>query len=125
LIQVKIRQHLLNQAELASLVGDRIYPNYISETATHPAISYFRVSNVRPRIKDGHMGEARPRFQFDIWAKTYKQAVEVEMALLRALDGLESVDDVLRSEYAGGHESYEQDVKVHHFVVDYFIFYKE
>jgi hypothetical protein len=125
LIQAKIKQYLQAKTALTALVGTRIYPNYVPETSIHPAISYFMVSNVRPHIKDGHIGEAQPRFQFDIWADSYGQAVEVERELITALDDFNVVDGIYHSEYVGGNEAYEQAVKLHHFVVDYTIIYKE
>lgn len=125
MIQERIKQYLQSQSDLAALVGNRIYPNYLPENATYPAISYFRVSNIRPRVKDGHIGEAQPRFQFDIWAEKYAQAAEVERLLVSALDNIDFNADIYHSEYVGGSESYEQTVKLHHFMVDYLILYRE
>jgi|CZCB01.1.fsa_nt_gi hypothetical protein len=125
LIQTKIRQYLSTKTALVELVGTRIYPGYLPDSVVYPAISYSRVSNVRPRVKDGHIKEARPRFQFDVWAESYLEAGEIERHLIAALDNLTIVDGVFHSEYAGGHEVFEQEVKLHHFIVEYFILYKE
>lgn len=110
---------------LTTLIGSRLYPHYLPETVTYPAISFFRVSDIKPRTKLGRTEQSWPRFQFDIWADRYSQAVEVELALMTAMDVIDTVEGIDYVEYAGCTELYEQDVKLHHFAVDYQILYRE
>jgi hypothetical protein len=79
-LEEAIRTQLIHYAPLAALVGARIYGVWISETATLPAVSFLRISNAPIHHRSGsHFG--RVRFQFDGWAATYPETLELRKAI--------------------------------------------
>jgi hypothetical protein len=83
-LEEAIRTQLIHYAPLAALVGARIYGVWISETATLPAVSFLRISNAPIHHRSGsHFG--RVRFQFDGWAATYPETLELRKAIRGAL----------------------------------------
>lgn len=68
LINEAIRRHLIANAALVAVVGQRIYPNKLSQGVTYPAIAYRRAgkTTVEHLEEDngGHAGLAQFRIRF-------------------------------------------------------------
>jgi hypothetical protein len=77
---------LTGHAGLATLVGDRIYPEHLPQNPTCPAVTYFQVGGPRDHSLAGSSGLAVTRWQVDVWAPTYIEAKAVAEEVRLALD---------------------------------------
>jgi hypothetical protein len=86
-----IFEYLSNEPGVSALVDVRIFPAKLPEGVAYPSIVWHRISARRVDTYDafGNNYEAFAfvRVQFDAWAKSFDEAVEVGEALLAALSG--------------------------------------
>ena len=85
-----IAAFLIADGAIGAVVGDRIYPMFIPQGATLPCLTYQRISTPRIVTHDssGATGDlASPRFQFDAWAETQKEAKAISDVLRGVLHG--------------------------------------
>lgn len=131
-IEEALRYYLNNHSEVKALVNSRIYPFHTQAAATFPFITYRRISSERLITHDQTAsGLSSPRFQFDIMADTYDDALEVAEALRNALQGYKGkmgsgtgvqVGSVLP---ALEQHSDEPDKKKYRITVDYIVTHQE
>ena len=77
-------------AAIGVVVADRIYPDMIPQGAVIPCLTYQRISTPRIVTHDssGATGDlASPRFQFDAWSETGKEAKAISDVLRGVLHG--------------------------------------
>lgn len=88
-IKVALRQYLLTQVNVISLVGDRVHHNYRPQRGELPAVSFFGVSRTHRYNLEGTGRDNVPvdRIQIDCYARSADQAEEVADAVRAALDG--------------------------------------
>lgn len=82
--------YLSGYAGLTSLISTRVYGMRIPQSATLPCLSSQRVDTPRFTTHDssGASGDlASPRFQFDAWAETEKEAKAITEQVRAALNG--------------------------------------
>ena len=80
--------YLTGHAGLSALVGTRVYPEYLPDAPTYPAVVYQRVSGLASYTHDSAVGAGdfdRARIQFDCWADTYAGVKAVRAQLIAAL----------------------------------------
>ncbi len=86
-IESAIYNELSTTAEITAVVSTRIYPQVAPESAAYPFITFLVVSEV----PEHHMGGAAPltrvMMQFDVWAETHAERVDIAEVLRNALDG--------------------------------------
>lgn len=79
---------LTSDSQVFGKVGSRIYPIRLPEQFDVPACTYLLTQT--DSLTRGH-GESwslqRPNIQIDSWGHTFKEAVEVDAVILKALDG--------------------------------------
>lgn len=63
-----IRDYVLADATVASLIGTRIYPDQLPQKVTYPAAVILSVDIVRPNPLRGVASLASARVQFDVYA---------------------------------------------------------
>lgn len=81
---------LIADADIHAVVEDRIYPMMIPQGAVIPCLTYQRISTPRIVTHDssGATGDLiSPRFQFDAWSETQKEAKAITDALRKVLHG--------------------------------------
>lgn len=83
-IEAALVAELKAHAGLAALIGTRIYPLKLPQSATFPAVTYQRISGPRVSCMGGD-SLAHPRFQFDCWATGYLDALDVAAQVRAAL----------------------------------------
>jgi hypothetical protein len=122
-LEQAIKTYLLTKTALTNLVSTRIYYSTLPQTPTYPAISFFKVSNIRQHDLDVGSGY----YQFDVWTLTYIQGVEIaneiRLALQREkrnISGIEMIQGVYLNEI----DLYEPDTKLHHIALDMKILYR-
>ncbi|SRR6266516_815387 len=89
MIEADLVAYLLANAGLKALVADRIRPTKIPPVKLglgYPCVLFFTVTGSRDHTHDAVDGLRYPHFQFNCWAKTYKDAKLVAAAVAAALD---------------------------------------
>ncbi len=85
-----IASYLELHADMIAVVTGRVYALRIPQGATIPCLTFQRISTPRISTHDtsGATGDLiSPRFQFDAWAETQKEAKEITDALRGILNG--------------------------------------
>jgi len=85
-----IAAFLIADATIGGVVANRIYPMMMPQKVTLPCLTYQRISTPRIVTHDssGATGDlTSPRFQFDAWAETQKEAKAISDALRTVLHG--------------------------------------
>ncbi|OMD85615.1 hypothetical protein BSK49_19050 [Paenibacillus odorifer] len=123
-IETKLRDYLLSINEIQSLVGNRIYPGWLPEKPTYPAIAYLVISGVAHH----NIPVSYPRFQFSVFSTKYGEAKElaekIRSALQRYKGNMGGVR-VLQGVWEGSRDMYESDTKLYHIATDFKIIYRE
>ena len=91
-LEYALFDYLTTDPGLSALVDTRVFPGKIPEIGgeVFPAIAWNRISATRVRTYDPFEdfdAFTTARVQFDAWAKTWEEAVQVGEALLAALSG--------------------------------------
>lgn len=130
-IEEAITSHLTTNAGVAALVASRVYPKQMPQAPTYPAIVYHRISGPREHSQTGSSGLAHPRFQFDLYARSYAGAKNLSEKVRLAFDdfrgsmgggsGVE-VDAVFLEDDG---DDYDDDLQVYMFRVDYTFWHGE
>lgn len=123
-LEIAIKTYLLTKTALTNLVGQRIYYSTLPQTPTYPAISFFRVSNIRQHDLD--IGSCY--YQFDCWSLTYIQSVEIAKQIRFALQREKSVMSgipIVQGVFLNEQDFYENDTKLFHVALDVKIIYRE
>ncbi len=85
MIEQSLRDHLVDTAAVAALIGTRIYPGRLPQDVTFPAVSYQRITGGEENTHSG-AGPARALVQIDCWSDdTYGEALSVAEAVRAAL----------------------------------------
>lgn len=119
-IEQAIKEFLLTKI---STVGNRIYYSNLPQNPTYPAISFFRISNIRQHDIDS----GSVYYQFDVWTLTYIQGVELAEQIRFALQREKSVINnipVIQGVYLNEDDGYEPDTKLYHIAMDFKIIYR-
>lgn len=97
-IESGIVDYLNNNAGVLAAIGTRLYAIQLPQKdLTLPAVTFTRISTERVITHDQtHHGLASPRFQFDVYATTYQEALDVADALRTALLGYRGTWDSIR-----------------------------
>jgi hypothetical protein len=82
-----LREFILDDSAVASLVGTRMYPVSLPQAVTYPALTYSQVSGVRQYDLCGPTGRTKPRVSISSWARNYADARALADAVRRALNG--------------------------------------
>jgi hypothetical protein len=77
---------LQHNGPIASLVGDRIYPNFAERDSVHPCIIYTKIDGTDVKSADGSTDLTYSHFQVTCWADTYGEAVVLRDAVKACLD---------------------------------------
>ena len=86
-IEDALQYHLVNNADVAALIGTRAYPNVIPQDVALPALAYQVISRPGGMAHDGPTGIAWPRFQITAQADTFSEIVDLTNKVRVALDG--------------------------------------
>lgn len=70
-----------------AIFGERVYPDWISQTSPLPAATVSVASSVREQILSGHNAVTRSVVQIDLWSRTKSELVAAKEAVEALLDG--------------------------------------
>jgi len=122
-IEVALQNKLLENENLKNIVGERIYILKLPQNPVYPAVAYFKVSNPRHHAID----VAYPRFQFSVFAKTYKASKDLADLIrfvLQREKGITGGIPIIQGVYLNEIDLYESDTQLYHIACDYKIIYK-
>jgi len=127
-LETVLQARLSTFAGLMPLVGPRVYPLRLPQTATMPAVTYQRIDGPRESGIAGEHGMAHPRIQVDSWALTYggaKAVAEQVRAALQRWSDATTTPVVLDSFIGGEIDIYESDVELNRVSMDFIIWHRE
>ncbi len=128
MIEHALRSLLINDAEIESLVNEKIYYTQAIQEVQPPYIVLTKVSATRVHSHDGYSNLANPRIQFSVFAETYLEGKVIARAIQRILQGYRGVSENVHIQmclYMNEVDMYETQTGLHHVAVDYDIFHRE
>lgn len=126
-IEAVLATRLIEATGLAYL-GGRVYPKHLPENTPYPAIAYHRISTPREHSHDGPSGLAHPRFQFDLYARTYAGISELAEGVRASLDGYKGLlggVDVQGVFLEDDDDGYDDDLEVFWRRLDFTVWHNE
>ena len=86
-IEEQIYTRLSTDVDVVAIASTRIYPNQKPQNSALPAVTFRRVSALRPSAMNIDTGIVQARFQFDIWTDEKSGAYDTALALRTAVQG--------------------------------------
>lgn len=86
MIESYLHDIIASDTRFTSLARDRLYPVLLPKDPQLPAVTYQRITTRRDYTTTGAVALERIRLQFDIWARTHKQAKQLQAALVAILE---------------------------------------
>lgn len=84
---MSIQSSLFDTLKTITQVGTRIYPLVLPQNPTFPAIVYQRISSLDTSDIEGKESLDMGRFQIKVFAKTYKESVDIAELVKTAMQG--------------------------------------
>jgi hypothetical protein len=112
-IEQAIKTLLLNKKDLTDIVDRRINYSMLPQGSTYPHLTFFRYSNP----VDNDIDLAHTYLQFDSWALTYIEAInlaKVLRSIIKREKGIFSGIEIKQISFIGEGYNYEPDTKLHH-----------
>ena len=79
---------LENNTGVATMVGSRVFPQLVPQGQPAPAIAYQRISHIPEHSHSGFSSLTRTRFQLTLVGNTHAEALNLALAVRRALSGV-------------------------------------
>jgi hypothetical protein len=114
MLHEKVRDALLANADVTSLVGERIYPSIAPQSVTYPCILYRQVSRFYKSDTLGRDSMEHARFQIDCYSPTFTQTMEICAAVREAMD--------LKACELNYFEDYESETELYRIALDFSVF---
>ena len=105
-------------------VADRVYWLGALQGATLPYLTLSEISPGREYSHDGYSGIKRPRWQVSVFGSNYVQAKQTAEEVVAGMESWQA-DGVRVATVAGQADLYEEDTKIYHVPVSFFIHYEE
>jgi hypothetical protein len=89
MIEVALRQILINDVDVKAIAKDRVRPNELLQNETLPAVAFFLVDDEEEFCTDGPEGTQTAEYQFDCIGKStaYPELDRLKKAVKDALNG--------------------------------------
>lgn len=127
-IRPALRTFLLEDAAIAAVVIDRVYPGKIPQGVSATSIVYTRVSGGGDYHMQGLSGFARHRYQIDAWAPTGNGAASLADLIRDRIDGYRGAMGEVTVHgifFEDQREDYDDQARLHRTGRDYFIDFAE
>lgn len=123
-VETEIVQMLQSHDGVAALVRTRIYPMFLPQDPTLPAIVYQKISGPRSYSHGGDQNLTFTRYQFSCWATTYAGAKALATQLRNCLSGRKY--DVIRAAFVANElDDYDPGTKDFREIVDFLFWVAE
>ena len=126
-IEATLYSLLSADAAVAALVSDRIYPIYLPQTPTYPAVAYRRNSTSPVSLLSADTNLLAARFEVAAFSKSFDQCIDLADKLRAALQRYQGtvggvvVEDIMLDNID---QSYEPDFEVYESTLDITIHYR-
>lgn len=126
-----LRAFLLADSTVSGLLATRIYPNYLPQGVTVPAVTYQVISEERGHVMARRDGVPATRIQIDIWGSTWLSSRAVDAAIVDRLDDYKGLLDGAGSTKVQGvfvdtqRTMYESEPELHRISRDCFVWFEE
>lgn len=127
-LEVALYTILSASTALTDHVGTRIYPSYLPQNCTYPALTYWRVSTIRESAMNADPGISTARFQVSVWATSPVTAGDVadhvRTALHRTIGsygGVTITDNAIDGEMT----TFDPETEEHQVAIDFLISQQE
>ncbi len=128
-IDTALYTRLSGFANLAALVGTRIYPAPIPDNPTYPLITVQEISGIRGYVYGPNQdGSVRARFQMDSWAENSTGVRAVAEQVRLALSAYRGTSDTIVIDLItidNEQKLYDDDADLHRVIQDYIVHYRE
>lgn len=117
-ISTLLRGALINNGGVSALVSTRVYPVFLPQTPTYPAMSFQRISNTG---QSGTSDLKQSRWQLDCWASSYTAGQALAAAVKAAIEEFHDLDQtpgILIGRVVNELDDYDDVVKVYRVIVD-------
>ena len=132
MLAVNLVFYLKADSGINTMVGGRVYPNYVPQGSAFPSISYSQTSGVRLRnIDNGPTGRAMPRITINSWAAKYFDVRTLANMVRLRLDGFQGImgtDRIDRVTLDNEFDAFEEEAGtsgIHRVMQDYIISFVE
>ena len=92
-IENAIYTMLTGDVTTAAIVTDRVFPNILPQGQLMPCLTFQQISGPRDLTANGPSGLVFARYQINAWARTYKSAKELAMAVRLVMNGFSGTID--------------------------------
>jgi len=127
-LEAAIYTILSGTTALTDHVGTRIYPSYLPQNCTYPAMTYWRVSTIRESAMNADPGISTARFQVSVWATdpvtAGNVADHVRTAMHRTIGtygGVKITDNAIDGEMI----TYDSETEEHQVALDFLVSQEE
>jgi len=117
--------YLSHYTALKNIVGYGIYPVMAPLIATVPYIVYFKVSGSRQYTHQGYNGIQNPRYQISVYDDSYLDAKNTAEIVKLALEAWSGSNHIQNIQIENDLDLIDEETKLYHVVVDFFITYGE
>lgn len=119
----ELRAHLIGDATLTALVGERIYPIVRKESSALPALTYLVVIDDAATGLDGFTsGLSNVRVQIDCWALTHREAIALGKIVRNRMFVAATNFKTARSD---GQDLFEDDTRIYRRSLDFSVWFSE
>lgn len=131
IIEQAIKGELSLNDNLVALINNRLDYVKAPQDIAKPYVVFFKVSDPREHSHQGASALARARFQFSIFAETYKECKQIAKQIQISLQGYSGIMGGEEGVFVGGcfyvdeTDNYEPQTQLYHVSVDYVIWHKE
>ncbi len=105
-------------------VNNRVYPNFGPAGATRPYLVYKLISPGRVYSHDGFSQLSNSRYQVSVFADTYSSAKSTAKQVKEGFEGWKTTT-VSGIFLTGEMDLYEEDTKIHHIPLDFFVWHSK
>jgi hypothetical protein len=130
---INLYEFLVSKPDITNLVGQRIYPGMLPQSAVFPAITWHCYGTSHDYYTTGAAGWADARYQIDVWAYTYGQATTISELVRDKLQGFSGfigegwvhVAILENEETLYEQPAHSDDMPIHHVAQQYKILFPE
>lgn len=135
-IRLGLREFLLDDAPIAAVVVDRVFPIVLKQGEQRASIVYQRISGQGDHWMQGPTGLARPRYQIDCWSLVTAEANSLANLVKERIDGYrgempygtnspQAFVTVLGVFFTDEREDFDPTTKLYRVSRDFFIWHRE
>ncbi|MDP2217402.1 MAG: DUF3168 domain-containing protein [Methanolobus sp.] len=117
-VHVALRNLLLADTNVTSIVSTRIYPMRMPIGNPFPVLTIHRISNPIDHLTN----TASPRFQISVWTQDYAQAQQLRDAVINCLNrykGVQNGINIKQIVYLEAVEIFEEETSTYHIPTDF------